>query len=88
LQKPDQLNERVLIDLATLCAPHFQAQDKKPVGLAWDEATSGTKTAVRAVIRDVLALYGLDRWPVGTFLRARMKRLRLRQRGIRGLPPA
>jgi len=88
LQKPDQLKDRVLIELATLCAPHFQAQDKKPLGLAWDEATFGATMAVRATIRDVLALYGLNRWPVGDLLRARMKRLRLRQRSIRGLPPA
>jgi hypothetical protein len=87
LQEPAAVNEQVLTELAALCAPHFQARDKKPFGLAWMETTVGAKTAVRALIRDVLSCYGHNRWPVGPLLRGRMKRLRLRQRGIRGLPP-
>src|SRR5450432_3060085 len=86
LSSPAQLNEQVLAELAALCAPQFQDQDKKPLGLAWDETKTAAKGAGKALVREMIHWYGHDRWPVGPLLRRRMRRLRSRQRVIRGLP--
>lgn len=86
LSSPAQLNEQVLAGLAARCASQFQDQDKKPFGLAWDETKSAAKGAGKALIREMLHWYGHDRWPAGPLLRRRMRRLRSRQRVVRGLP--
>lgn len=87
LKSPVQLNEQILTKLAALSAFHYQDNDKKPLNLAWHEAKAAGKTAAKSLIRELIYLYGQDRWPVGPLLRRRMKRIRSRQRPARGLPP-
>lgn len=87
LQSPALVNEEVLTGVAALCAYQFQAGDKKPFDLAWEETYASIKVTTRASLRALLSWYGLDRWPVGHLLRQRMQRRRARERKLRGLPP-
>ena len=83
---PERLNEEVLAQLAAQFAQHSQLNDKIPPGLAWN----GTKQAVRVLgkawLRELSGWYGNDRWPVSALLRQRLRRIRSRQRFVRGLP--
>lgn len=86
LKSPAALNEQILTQLAALCAPQFQSQDKKPIGLAAAETALAAKGLLKAFVRELIYLYGHDRWPAGPLLRRRMNRLRARLRVKRGLP--
>ena len=85
LKSPGQLNEQILAELAAVCAPQFQGQDKIPLVLAWEGAKASGKTFAKAFVREIIYWYGHDRWPVGAWLRGRMARRRRRLRRARGL---
>jgi hypothetical protein len=87
MESPTRLSEKILTQIAARYAQQCQAQDKTPLALAWSEAKTATKGAFRAGVRELLAGYGHDRWPVGPFLRYRARRLRSKFRVMRGLAP-
>jgi glycosyltransferase involved in cell wall biosynthesis len=85
-QTPEQFNETILAGLAAQYSQCLQRNDKMPLSLAWSEAKCSARAMVKACLRELIYWYGHDRWPVGPLLRRRMRRLRSRQRVVRGLP--
>jgi glycosyltransferase involved in cell wall biosynthesis len=87
LRDPVQLNETILIALATQCGQLFPMHDRKPpFRLAFDQWKSATTEAFKACLRDLVYLYGAERWPIKTITARRLRRLRSKQRVVRGLP--
>lgn len=86
LGAPQQLSETILNDLATQYGQIFQMHDRKPpVGLAFDQWQDTSKQLVKAFFRDLINLYGAERWPVKKLTARRLRRLRSKQRVVRGL---
>ena len=86
LEAPELLNEKILAELAAQYARSFQWNDKMPLSLAWGEMRRSARVVFKACVRGLLHGYGAERWPVGPLLCWRMRRLRSRQRRVRGLP--
>jgi glycosyltransferase involved in cell wall biosynthesis len=87
LESSTKLSERILTQLATRYAHICQFQDKIPFSLAWRNARTGARSALKAAVRDLVYGYGHDRWPAGPLLRQRARVLRSRFRVVRGLAP-
>jgi hypothetical protein len=87
IKSPDRLCEKILTQLGAQYAQRCQSQDKTPFAVAWSEAKTATKAAVKAGLRELIHGYGHARWPAGPFLRYRARRLRSKYRALRGLTP-
>jgi glycosyltransferase involved in cell wall biosynthesis len=87
LESPRDLCEKILSELAAQYGQNSQWQDKKPIGLAGAETALAAKGLLKAFVRELIYLYGHDRWPVGPLLRRRFKRLCSKKRAVRGLAP-
>jgi hypothetical protein len=86
-ESPANLRESILTQLAAQYAQQTRAEDKKPLAVAWKEATVSAKGVLKSGIRGLVQSYGVERWPIGPLLRHRARRLRSRFRVIRGLAP-
>jgi len=82
---PIALSEKILTQLAAGYAQRSQMRERPPFSLAWNEANTAVKCALKAGIRDLIRGYGQDRWPLRPLLVYRARRLRSRFRELRGL---
>ncbi len=87
VKSPAMLSENVLTQLAASYSQRSQLQDRAPFSLAWAEAKSAAKCAIKAGMREMIHGYGNERWPVGPILRYRARKLRSNFRVLRGLAP-
>jgi glycosyltransferase involved in cell wall biosynthesis len=86
LTEPGQLSEAILSELATQYGQIFQMHDRKPpLGFALDQWKDASKEMLKAFVRDLIYLYGAERWPVKKLTARRLRRLRSKQRVVRGL---
>jgi len=84
---PVALSHKILARLATLHAQGCQMNDKLPLGLFWRETKFASKAMMKACLRGLTGWYGMNRWPIRSLLRYRMKQMRSRHRVMRGLAP-
>ena len=86
LREPQQLSETILLELATEHGQMFQMHDRKPpFGFAFDQWKDASKEVLKAFLRDLVYLYGAERWPIKKLAARRLRRLRSKQRVVRGL---
>ena len=85
LEAPGPFSEKILSELAAHYAQNSTGSDKKSFGQACEDAGCAFKGTAKAAIRELVYLYGEERWPVGPLLRRRMKRLRRKLFAARGL---
>jgi hypothetical protein len=86
LSDPKRLNEKILTQLATQYGQSFQMHDRRPPsGLALDRWADASKEVLKAFFRDLIYLYGAERWPIKKLAARRLRRLRSKQRVVRGL---
>jgi glycosyltransferase involved in cell wall biosynthesis len=86
LSDPKRLNEKILTQLATQYGQSFQMHDRRPPsGLALDRWADASKELLKAFFRDLIYLYGAERWPIKKLAARRLRRLRSKQRVVRGL---
>ena len=76
-EDPDALHRRVLLEAATAFARAYWARPS-PAKLG--------RELLRSSLRDLLDLYGRERWPLRPLWRWYFQRVRRRQRLLRGLP--
>jgi hypothetical protein len=74
----EALHRRLLLEIATAFARRHGAR-RSPGEL--------TRELLRASLRELLDLYGRDRWPLSWLWRRYFQALRRRLRARRGLPP-
>jgi glycosyltransferase involved in cell wall biosynthesis len=83
---PQELNETILTQLATQYGQNFQMHDRKPpLGFAFEQWKDASKEMLKASFRDLIYFYGAERWPVKNLAARRLRRLRSKQRVVRGL---
>ena len=86
LREPAQLRDELLTALATQYGQMFQMHDRKPsFGFALDTWRDASKEVLKAFFRDLIYLYGAERWPINKLTARRLRRLRSKQRVVRGL---
>ena len=86
LREPRELNETILTELATQYGQVFQMHDRRPgVGFALDKWRDASRELFKAFVRDLIYLYGAERWPIKKLAARRLRRLRSKQRVVRGL---
>ena len=86
LSEPRQLGETILTQLATQHGQMFQMHDRKPFfGFAVETWRDASKEVLKAFFRDLIYLYGAERWPINKLTARRLRHLRSKQRVVRGL---
>lgn len=82
---PDKLAFMVLQAMCISTSRVPPRNYRKPVDLAYSEFKKSTAGLVNSAIFALLERYGLERWPVGNFIRNRYSRNREKKKKIRGL---
>jgi hypothetical protein len=87
LEDPAKFRTRILTESAVAFSGLIVQGARQPLNQALREAAAAGLHALKVFGRAAIDAYGRDRWPLRSLLHKRMRRILMRNRVARGLPP-
>jgi glycosyltransferase involved in cell wall biosynthesis len=88
LEDPAKFRTRILTESAVAFSGFIVQGARQPLNQALREAAAAGLHALKVLGRAGIDAYGRDRWPLRSLLHKRMRRILMRNRVARGLPPS